>query len=310
VPRNTKLTIGKASAISAVVVLMFVPLLAPEIEYLLTIIFALAILAASWDVLYGYAGEISLGHVFPFGVAAFTAGLLSRLPEGLAILGGAAAATGINLAVAGAALRIRGPHFAILTLATTLIADRVAVAIWGEEGIYSIPPLLGGSVDAGYYAGLLLLSASVSLMFLICRSRLGLKLTAMREDWLAASVSGIDVFRYKIAAFAISSFFAGIAGGFYALFIGHVNHSVFSIGNSFAVLSTAVFGGLGTIIGPVIGAFILQFISLYFVSLAAYNLIIYGAVLAFFLLVSPGGLMGLLVGLRRRKGESQVAPSD
>ena len=296
------LTPDRAILILLVVLLALVPVFAPQIEYLLAIIFAFAILAASWDVLYGYAGEISLGHVFPFGVAAFSTGLLSRYPEPLSILAGAAVATMVNLAVAGAALRIRGPHFAILTLATTVIADRVAVAIWGEEGIYNIPPLLGGSVDAGYYAGLCVMISSVAVMLFICRSKLGLKFTAMREDWLAASASGIDIFMYKIAVFTISSFFAGIAGGFYALFIGHVNHSVFSLPNSFAVLSMAVFGGLGTILGPVVGAFVLQFISLYFVSLGPYNLILYGTVLTAVLLLSPGGLMSFLKRLQHRWG--------
>jgi branched-chain amino acid transport system permease protein len=241
----------------------------------------LAIFAMSWDLLGGCTGQVNLGQALFIGGAAYASGLISLYlswPPVLAILAGALAAMLIGLLVVVPAIRLRGPYLALVTL-ITLIAALKLVLIYsdltgGLAGFSFKPkdffPPLGYSVplkevlSISYYYSLGLLGALGIVLLWITRSRWGAIFEGIREDETALAAVGINPAKFKILAFLISSGVAGLAGAAYV----HLPilpvvqpagaNGVLSLDLSLLVIVASVVGGLGTIIGPLIGAFVLK----------------------------------------------------
>lgn len=273
----------------------------PFILRVLIIAAIFAILAASWDLLSGFTGQINFGHALFFGVAAYTAALLN-LNFGLApwatIPIGAVAAVLAGLVIGIPCLRLRGTYLAFATLAFPLILLGVVYAIpsitHGELGIYGIDPLSGSRV-ASYYIVIPSMIVLGFIMWKITDSKIGLIFHAIREDEVTARASGINTTRYKLLAFCLSGLFAGIAGGLYAHFVKAAGPSTLELLLSFQVIIWAVFGGIATIYGPIAGVLILypltEFVLIrYLPVLAQAKMLIFAFIVLLALLFMPQGL--------------------
>src|SRR5262245_22729476 len=271
-----------------------------------------ALLAASWDLLAGYAGQVSFGHAGFFVLGGYTAAITSKtlgLSAWLGVWLGALLAAVVGLAVGFPALRLRGHYLALITLGFAEILRLVATN-WlsltgGPFGIYDYPTFSGLPADpllrrqALYAVVLLFVLASLGAMAFVCqKTPAGKAFRAIREDELLAATLGIHTTGYKLLAFALSSGFAGLAGTLYAYYVLLVSPTLASPATTALVIGMAVFGGLGTIWGPAGGALLLYAVneSLRFIGVV-YNLIVVGLVIMTFVIFLPEGLAGLV---RRR----------
>jgi branched-chain amino acid transport system permease protein len=259
-------------------------------------------LASSWNIISGFTGYTSFGHAGFFGIGAYTGALLifhDTVPWQVAMIIAGLVTGGIALVIGYPALRLRGPYFAITMLGLAELA-RIVVTAWesltrGGIGVYL--PIVRDS-KPNYYAMLILAVATVVVSYFIGTSRFGLRLLSIRDDEIAAQAMGIDTTRNKMAAFVISSFFPGVAGAIYARHIGFIDPpTVFLVIWSIRAIATAIVGGQGTILGPIIGAVILTLVSEE-VWASDPNLyqVIFGGIIVLVVIFMPGGLIALLQG--------------
>lgn len=262
---------------------------------ILTNIFA--ILAASWDLLSGFTGQMNFGHALFFGVGAYTAALLNlhlHIPPWGSIPLGALAAVLAGLIIGIPCLRLRGTYLALTTLAFPIILLGIVYALpnltGGELGISGFARLSDSHVVNYYITGLLMLGLC-TLMWKITDSNTGIIFHAIREDELAVRTAGINTTRYKLLAFCLSAFFAGISGGLYAHFMRIAGPSTLEVSMSFTVVIWGVFGGMATIYGPVAAVFIL-FPMLEFLQFwSEYRTLLFAAIILLILLFMPEGLI-------------------
>jgi branched-chain amino acid transport system permease protein len=248
--------------------------------FVLTLIFIFAIYAASWNFL-ANSGQGSLGHAVFLGIGGFSAaiiggkistamigvlgvyqmpiGSLSVLVQVLVLLIGGLFSAGIGLLIGLACVRLKAWYLAMVTFGFSVIANSLSSQFDSiTNGINGFAPVL--LVPRGYPFYILVISfavTSIAIMYLIMKSRMGLAFRAIHGNEAEARMIGINTAKYKLIAFVISTFFAGIAGGLYAYFIRFVDNSIFSPANSFLPLIMTVIGGLGTVSGPIIGSIFL-----------------------------------------------------
>ena len=246
-------------------ILLLLPLITAHPYYLGILFLAsiFAIFAASWDLLSGFTGQMNFGHALFFGVAAYTAALLNLhfgLAPWLTIPLGALAAVLAGLIIGVPCLRLRGIYLALATLAFPLILIAIVLTFpnitGGEMGVSGIDAL-SGSRTIDYYIAVTLMIGLGFVMWKITASNTGLIFHAIREDEVAARASGVNTTRYKLLAFCLSGFFAGIAGGLYVHYMKVAGPSTLELLLSFQVVIWAIFGGIATIYGPIAGVFIL-----------------------------------------------------
>lgn len=229
---------------------------------ILTSIFA--ILAASWDLLSGFTGQMNFGHALFFGVAAYATALLNinlGLPPYLSIPLGAVGGVLAGLVVGIPCLRLKGSYLALTTLAFPIILTGLVYAFpgltGGELGLSGLSRLTGDRV-MDYYVITVVMLVLGAVMWKITDSKTGIILHAIREDEVAVRASGVNTTKYKLLAFCLSGFFAGIAGGLYAHFMRLAGPSTLEVSLSFQVIIWSVFGGVVSIYGPIAGVFILN----------------------------------------------------
>jgi branched-chain amino acid transport system permease protein len=262
--------------------------------FVLTGIFA--ILAASWDLLSGFTGQMNFGHALFFGVGAYTAAILNlqvQLPPWASIPLGAMAAVLTGLVVGIPCLRLKGTYLALTTLAFPIILMGIVFALpgltGGELGVSGLTRLTSSRVW-DYYVVTILMLALCTVMWKITDSNTGIIFHAIREDELAVRASGINTTRYKLLAFCLSGFFAGISGGLYAHFMRIAGPSTLEVSMSFTVVIWAVFGGIVTIYGP-IGAVFILFPLLEFLRFwPEFRMLMFAVVILLILLYMPEGL--------------------
>jgi ABC-type branched-subunit amino acid transport system ATPase component/ABC-type branched-subunit amino acid transport system permease subunit len=265
----------------------------------------LFIVTLGLDILVGWTGQISLGHAGLYAVGAYTSALASTrlgLPFWLSAPLGVALAGLFGAALAIPSLRARGPYLAMVTIAFGFMAE-VTSNRWsltgGPMGIMSIPaPTLpdGSEMTATQYFWLI---AGVALMCHLFaanmfRARLGRTLLAVQASEIAAQSVGINVFRYKVLAFVVSSVYAGIGGVFFAHQNGFINSDTFVFSLSVSFLTSALMGGSGTLFGPLVGSVILNLIPTVFAGLQEYQLYIYGGIILVTIVFLPKGIVGSL----------------
>ncbi|MFO1079373.1 MAG: branched-chain amino acid ABC transporter permease [Reyranellaceae bacterium] len=318
--RRRLAAIGGAAAVAA---LLPAVLPHPFVLGLATQALIWALLAVSWDFISGYTGQISFGHAGFFAIGAYAAAILSR-DVGLSAwlgLGGALLITaGAGFLVGFPALRLRGHYLAIVTLGFAEIVQLVAAnggdftgGSFGLHDFGSFPGLPAEPLARQRVVYLLVLGivlASTALLYVLCeRTRVGRIFRAIREDQVLAQGLGIDTTRYKLLAFAVSAGAAGLAGALYAYVIQLVGPPLASAVTSSMVIGMAVFGGLGTLWGPLVGALLLfgASESLRFVGLV-YNLIAVGLVIMLFVIFVPRGIAGLVQGRPRRGLRADAGP--
>jgi len=295
-------------AVAGVAVLLPVLLPHPFVLSIATQAMIWALLAASWDLLSGYAGQISFGHAGFFALGAYCAAAATKhlgLSPWLGLVLGSVVAALVGLGAGFPALRLRGHYLALVTLALAelirLTAQNWLAVTGGPFGIYdfgSFPGLPAAPIARGQVTYLLVLAvaaAGVGGMLYVCRrTDAGRAFRAIREDEVLAESLGINTTAYKLVAFASSSGVAGLAGGLYAYYVQLVSPTVASAATTSLVIGMAVFGGLGTIWGPALGALLLYGVNegLRFVGVV-YNLVAVGLVIMVFVIFLPRGLAGL-----------------
>jgi len=297
---------GRIIAVGFVLFLFVFPLFTTQ-PYLLRILIMasiFAIYAASWDVLGGFTGQINLGHAIFFGIAAYTAALLNLnlgLPPYITVPAGGIAAVLGGLVVGIPALRIRGFYLSLVTLAFPIILTGIIFMFsdftGGELGKYGVESL-SSSRTLDYYIVLLVMLVSLLAMYKFTDAgskimRSGVLLHAIREDEISARTSGIDTTKYKLLAFSVSGFFAGIAGGLYAHFLKIAGPSTLELFFSFQAILWSIFGSMGTIYGAVVGVFILYpmlELARFSPMLEEVRFIVFALVLILVLFFMPEGL--------------------
>jgi len=316
-------------AVLAVLFVVVVPLVLHE--YYLSIfnlIFIAIVGALGLNILVGYTGQISLGHGAFMSVGAYTAANLAvklGLPFWLTLPAGGLMAAFIGVLVGIPSLRIKGLYLAIATLAGQLIIEwtinHVPAISGGTQASIQVdrPSIFGFHLNtqARLYFFLLFFAvlAIVATLNLV-RSRIGRAFVAVRDQDIAAEIIGIDIFRYKLIAFAISSFYAGVCGVLYTYYLGIANYEQFQLGVSVDFLAMIIIGGLGSVLGSILGAMfvtllpiilrvLLENVGSYFLStselaniISGTRLTVFGALIIFFLIVEPEGLNRLWRNIR------------
>ncbi len=261
-----------------------------------------AVLALSLNILTGYAGQVSLGHAAFFGIGAYASAMLTvkaGWPFWPAFLA-AILITGLVGGVLGLpSLRVRHDFLVLATMGVNFVVVAVFkyVAFFGGAmGIIGIKkPTLFGMPLRGVWFLLLAgtyLALTLWLSHYLSRTWAGLGFATVREDEDAAEAVGVSVPRFKIYAFAIAAALAGGAGSLYAHFLGSVFPDHFVFVESIGIMSMVVFGGIGTLRGPVVGAFILKALPEYLRVVGDYRYAIYGGVLVLMMIFQPQGLLG------------------
>ncbi len=280
------------------VLLLVFPILIKDLYLIriLTLASIFAIFAASWDLLSGFTGQMNFGHALFFGVSSYTAALLNlqlHIPPWGTIPLGALAAVLAGLIIGIPCLRLRGTYLALTTLAFPIILMGIVFSIpdvtGGELGISGLERLAKSRVVA-FYVIVILMIALVGIMWKITDSKTGIIFHAIREDEVAVRAAGINTTRYKLLAFCLSGFFAGIAGGLYAHYMRVAGPSTLEITMSFQVVIWSVFGGVVTIWGPVGAVFILFPLLEFFRLWPEIRLLLFALVILLILLYMPEGL--------------------
>jgi branched-chain amino acid transport system permease protein len=228
-----------------------------------------AIFAASWDFIGGFTGQFNLGHAAFFGIGAYTAAISSinlSLPPFFSILLGATVSVIGGLLICMPALRLRGFYLALVTMAFPVVLTGLLYVfpkLTGAELGISGVQRISSSPLSNYYTTFVIMTLSLFTMWKLMDNqsrivRTGVIFRAIREDEITARASGIKTTQYKILAFCISGFFAGLAGALYAHLMGITGPSTLSIMWSFNPIVWTIFGGISTIYGPVVGVFILN----------------------------------------------------
>ncbi len=311
--------LGRLSLYALLALLPLLPLLlGPYPMYVATLVGIGALSALGLHLLVGGAGQISLGHAAFMGVGAYAASHLTGplTPLGILLGGGLAAFLGLVLGLPS--LRIKGVYLAIATLAFQFLAD-YAFKNWeavtgGIRGRTLPPPeLLGLSLDTPGKLWYLVLLFALPLFLYAKRlltTRAGRAFRAVRDNDLSARVAGVDLTRTKLFAFALSAFYAGVAGGLLAGLYKAVTPEYFPLSVSIQYLAMVIVGGAGTVLGAVLGAFFVLLIPevlnsyvgalgpQYAATLAAWRNVAFGLLILAFLILEPLGLVGLWGRLR------------
>ena len=272
-------------------------------------VFLYTIMAEGWNILGGYAGQLSIGHVVFFAIGAYTDSLLLvkwGVTPWLGVFVGGLVAGLISLVIGWACFRLRGHFFALATAGLVEIT-RICFCHWdavgGSVGItlpmeFSFDNFLWRSKVPYYYIFLAFMLLSIAVVFIIERSRMGLYLKALNQDQDAAESFGIDVFKYKMVAIFISTFLTGIAGGLYAQYIQYIDpQSMLPLIISIEIIIVVLIGGRGTVFGPLIGALIFiplsEYCRTYLGGMAkGYDYIIIGLFVSLLAIKRPEGLIG------------------
>jgi branched-chain amino acid transport system permease protein len=278
------------------------------------------IFALGFDLLVGFTGYLSFGHAAFWGIGAYGAGytLLHATPNALvAMVVGTVAAALVAIVLGYLTLRRYGIYFAVLTLAFAEMFYYAALAPlqdWtgGDNGLTAIPtPVLAGIPLKG--AAMHYLVAALALIAIyaarrIARSPFGLMLRAIKSNETRLRATGVDVFRYKVTAFAVSGLYAGLAGTLYALYETYVPTDSLHWVTSGQVVMMSVIGGLGTLFGPMIGAGVVLYLENVLSASIEQWLLIQGLIFMGFVIFLPGGIMeGLRRILRRLLGAGRAA---
>ena len=308
------------------VALALYPVIRPYDTYVHTILLMavlLAIQTVSWNIISGYAGYVSLGHTAFLGLGSYTAGIIGVRtgvnPFLAAPIGGVVAVIAALL-VGSVVLRTSGHAFVIITiallLATQTIATNWASLTNGSDGItMALPPWSRDIENVPFYAFFfLIMLLTVAFSAAIARSKFGAGLVAIREDEGKAAAIGVDTTRYKIVAFCASAFFIGVAGTGYAYFLTFLNPGgAFNILGSVMIVLAARAGGRGTLWGPVVGAFIVEFVNeaaTVYGGGSQARVLLFGIALVTVVLFLPAGLVPTLENWWRRRHPAEVTYTD
>jgi branched-chain amino acid transport system permease protein len=291
-----------------ILVVLVIALLAPlflQSYWLHVVIIAyfFGLLAASWSLLAGYAGQFSFGHMAFMAIGGYTTGLLGRylqMPPLVGIVLGTIVAGLAGLAIGALVLRFKAAYLALFTIAFSeilrLVIKGEAEFTRGDHGL-QVAPLLGEDVISRvpyYYIMLVVLVICLLLLYWLANSRIGLFLRAIREDEVAAASRGVNVVRYKVLAFVITSMMAGLAGTFFAHYVTILTPNIMIIPQMGLVIAMAIIGGVESLLAAAIGGILIQVSLELLREFGAWRLVIFGALLVITLRFARNGLLAPL----------------
>jgi branched-chain amino acid transport system ATP-binding protein/branched-chain amino acid transport system permease protein len=289
-------------------------------RYLGIIVFIYGIVAVGLNILAGYAGQFSLGHAALMAMGAYTTAILSKalapipffaatgLHIWLGIVFGTGVAAAFGALLAFPALRVRGPYLAMVTIAFGWVIFKILqewVSVTGGDlGLASIPKAQIGRWELGtqeyYYVVLALFALALVLQRRIVQSPFGMRLRAMKHSEIGIASVGVNVYRLKVTVFIVSAAFAGFGGALFAHQQNYVSPDNFQFFSSVFFLLAILFGGAGTLSGPVIGAAVLTLLPEFLHDFDKYRLIVYGSFILLTLYFLPSGVMGMFRSVRGR----------
>ncbi len=280
-------------------------LLSLYIVGVVTIALYFSVFAMSWDLLFGYSGEVNFGPTFLIGIGAYGAALLNvntPLPVPACVLLGTLMAVAAGLLLVAPALRLRGPYFGLITLVSVLVLNELitifAQYTGGEIGI-SLPGILTTSNMINYYLALAFASVSAVILLIVTASPIGLILQAGAQDPVAAESLGFNITKYKVLAFGLSAFFSGLSGALLVFYMGTASVSVVvSISVVLQIIIAAIVGGRRTILGPILGSLFIIITGEWLQYLGQLDYVAVSILALIILLFFPDGIAGLV--LRRR----------
>ncbi len=301
--RNLLMTI--AFILVAVLIPVFIK--APYQMHILILVIIWAIIGTSWNLLGGYAGQVSFGHAAFFGVGAYAAGLLTfhyGISPWWGMLLGPVAAAVVSLPIGVICFRLRGPYFALAMLALgeifRIVFLNIEAVTNGAKGILIMPEITSKMIY--YYIALGALGLTLAVTYLIVNSKIGYYLVSIREDQDAATSLGIPTTLYKNLALIPSAFFTGLAGAFYTNYVAFIDPNiVFNLTNvSVMVILVVMLGGVATTWGPTVGAGIYILLGEVFrTTLGSANVLIFGVLVCVIILFVPNGIVGELSMLKQ-----------
>jgi branched-chain amino acid transport system permease protein len=272
----------------------------PNTVRLLFVTFVWITVSIAWNILGGFAGQISFGFAVFYGLGAYAAALAvnSGVNSVLSLLLAAGVAVLASLLVGLPTFRLKGPYFAIATIGVSEAVRVVMtnVSMTGGASGYRIIETRPFHQLEHFYAALALAVVAVAVSMHVRRSKFGLALIAIREDEEAACDLGVNPYRFKLLAHALAAALTGAAGGVYAQYAAFIHpQGVFAFGIGVAILLMPIIGGIGTIWGPVIGGVVYGLIHEELIaSFPQLHLLIYGSLLILIVLFEPAGIVGLL----------------
>ncbi len=306
----------------------------PYVLHMGVVLFLAITQGQAWNVVGGYAGQYSLGHAAYFGIGAYATMMLLevwKIPPWWGIWGAIAASLMLSALIGSITFRLRGPYFALASISVAEIIRLAALYFKdftrGAEGflLSEMPVLKLFGLEIAfatkrpfYYACLGLAAVTIAANYAVQHSKLGYYFQAIREDQDAAHALGINLSFYKNLALAISAAFTACAGGFYAMFVKFIDPNIaFGLDVSVEIVLIAIIGGIGTILGPVIGAMVLvplseilrnprglaqlevisadsRFVRFVETRLANAHLLFYGLLVVVVILFAPEGVLGVI----------------
>lgn len=315
-------SLSKVLVCASIVFAFLLPYLGVRSYFLHIAVLALinTLLALGLNVIAGYAGQLSLAQAAFFGIGSYTSALLMlnfRVTFWLAAIAAILAAMLVALLFGLPTLRLKGPYFVIATLGFGEIV-RLILLNWdkvtrGPSGLIGIPSpspiplgvarLTFDSKVSMYYLILVTVLVVLLLYRNFVHSKINRALRAIHDDQIAAEVMGINLTFYKIVAFAAGAGLSGLAGALYASYIRFISPDTFTVGEAINILIMMVLGGMGTIIGPVIGAIGITYLLETMRFFQQYRLVIYGLAMFLMILYMPGGLVGAATSTKNRLAE-------
>ncbi|MFT9846202.1 branched-chain amino acid ABC transporter permease [Aneurinibacillus sp. REN35] len=314
---------GLLGSLALLVIMALVPLFVSDDSlHVLILILFFAFLSQAWNIMSGYSGQFSFGHAAFFGTGAYMSTMLFvkyQVTPWVGLFIGAAVAMLIGLFIGFLSFRykLKGAYFALATLA---FAEILRIVVQNTELLNKTmgfliplnmePKWFQFEYRFGYYYIALLMVALITmLVYMISRSRLGYSLIAIRENEDAAQSLGVNTYRNKMIAVAISSALTAVGGTFYAQYIMFIEPPmVFSSDMSVSILLPAIIGGVGTVFGPIVGAFLIiplgELTTMYLGNFAGANLIAYGIIMLLIILYLPEGLVGWYQNRRNKKRQA------
>jgi len=280
-------TFKGAVSLFCLLILLLFPLVTQNAYFLGIFVHAMifTIFAASWDFLAGFTGQVSFGHAIFFGLSAYGVGaalveglplpafvggrliwVTAYLPWWSALIFGLILSLIVGFVIGIICLRLKGPYLALGTMVIALMLmnlfkiGQLKDIFWADEGITGVPALSPNPLVV-YYTLVIIMVSSIIILIQITKSKMGTIFRSIRDDDTGAEASGINITKYKVIAFIISGLFAGLAGGLFVMYNRSVNPLVFQPLYSFTVLIMAALGGIATISGSALGAFIFVFLS-------------------------------------------------
>jgi branched-chain amino acid transport system permease protein len=295
--------------------------LALHSNFILTIFifsFILAMASVSFNLIFGFTGQLSMFHAAAFGLGAYITYLavsLWHVSFWVALVPSIAFTMAISLVVGAICFKfkLKAFYFAVVTLAFSELA-RLVVLNWNsvtngtlglmvlDKPVLWLPGAGSFKIDgttAWYYFGLVGLMLTVAACTLVLRSWIGRCFAAIRLNEDLAQTLGIDIFRYKLLSFMTANVLAALAGSLYAFYTGYIEPSYLSIAQSLDIVAMVLLGGRSSIIGPIVGAFVLTGLPHMIELSAEIRVILYGLILILTILLMPNGIVGTLAGRRR-----------